>query len=124
MEDCNNLEEFDSRVSKTKGQPYLFILVAQPTIFQKVITAQQSDHEANIVHAELVKGEVMEEWSIDSCGDLRFVGKLFVLLDESHRKDIFSEDYKSKFIIYPDSTKMYQNLHRYLWWNGIKRDRG
>ena len=93
----NDLEDFDLKTNESGSQPFLFNLVAQPTILQKVITAQRSDPEVKSVRAKLESGEVIEGWSIDSCGGLRFAGKLFVPSDESLRNDVLSEAHKSNF---------------------------
>ena len=37
-------------------------------------------------------------------------------------ESIFIEAHKSKFAVHPGSTKMYQDLKRQYWWEGMKRD--
>ena len=32
------------------------------------------------------------------------------------------EAHKSKFVVHPGSTKMYQDLKRQYWWEGMKKD--
>ena len=38
------------------------------------------------------------------------------------RKEVLEEAHKSKFFIYPGSNKMYQDLKRNFWWQGMKKD--
>ena len=37
-------------------------------------------------------------------------------------ESIFIEAHKSKFVVHPGGTKMYQDLKRQYWWEGMKRD--
>ena len=45
-----------------------------------------------------------------------------VLNDEALRKEILHEAHRSRFTIHPGGTKMYQDLKRTFWWEGMKRE--
>ena len=32
------------------------------------------------------------------------------------------EGHSSKFVLHPESIKMYQDMKRQYWWKGVKRD--
>jgi hypothetical protein len=51
-----------------------------------------------------------------------FRKRLVVPVDPEIKKIILDEAHKSKFSIYPDSTKMYQDLKQNFWWSNIKVD--
>ena len=38
------------------------------------------------------------------------------------RKEVLKEAQKSKFFIHLESNKMYQDLKRNFWWQGMKKD--
>ena len=42
--------------------------------------------------------------------------------DEEMRKHILSEAYNTPSSVHPGATKMYQDLKKHLWWNGMKKD--
>ena len=43
---------------------------------------------------------------------------------EGLRQDILDEAYKSRLTVHPCKTKMYKDLKRNFWWDGMKRDVG
>ena len=48
--------------------------------------------------------------------------RLCVPKDEELRNKILSEAHYSKFTIHLGATKIYQDLKKLFWWNGMKRD--
>ncbi|XP_054820654.1 uncharacterized protein LOC129319579 [Prosopis cineraria] len=50
------------------------------------------------------------------------VDKIYVLDDVELRNIILSEAHCSKYTIYSRAIKMYQDVKRYWWWPGIKKD--
>ena len=55
-------------------------------------------------------------------GVIRFKGRLCVPTDEDLRNEILHEAHHSKYTIHPGVTKMYQDMKRMYWWQGMKRD--
>ena len=55
-------------------------------------------------------------------GSIRFKGRLCVPKNVELRNEILAHAHRAKYTIHPESTKMYQNLKRQLWWCGMKRD--
>jgi hypothetical protein len=51
-------------------------------------------------------------------GDTRIV----IPNDAELRRDILDEAHKTRYTIHPGSTKMYQDLKKKFWWQGMKRD--
>ena len=50
------------------------------------------------------------------------VGHLCVPDNDELRKDILDEAHKSRMTIHPGGTKMYKDLKRNFWWEGMKRE--
>ena len=63
-----------------------------------------------------------EEWSIGTDGALKCRGRLCVPDIGNLRKDILDEAHKSRLTVHPGGTKMYQDLKRNFWWEGMKRE--
>ena len=63
-----------------------------------------------------------EEWSIGTDGALKCRDRLCVPDIDNLRKDILDEAHKSQLTVHPGGTKMYQDLKRNLWWEGMKRE--
>ena len=42
--------------------------------------------------------------------------------DESIRRKILEETHRSKYTIHPESNKMYRDLKRLYWWDGLKKE--
>ena len=62
-----------------------------------------------------------EEWSVGSDGGFRCSNRLCVPDVEDLRKDILDEAHKSRLTVHPGGTKMYKDLKRNFWWEGMKR---
>ena len=62
------------------------------------------------------------EWNVGSDGGLRFCGRLCVPDDPEIRNSVLVEDHRPRFAIHPGGIKMYQDLKRSSWWEGMKRD--
>ena len=61
-------------------------------------------------------------WTLNVEGYLYHKGRLVVAKIPELRESILIEAHKSKFVVHPGSTKMYQDLKRQYWWEGMKRD--
>ena len=66
--------------------------------------------------------ECPSEWSVGSDGALRFHGRLCVPDDLELRREVLEVAHRSRFTVHPGATKMYRDLKRAYWWNGLKRD--
>ena len=104
------------RVSTSRGANRLVgSLLMQPLLVSQIIEAQQSDPKSQRM---AVRG--LDGWVCGTDGALRFRGRIYV--PESMRERVLEEAHKSKFAVHPGSTKMYRNLHQWLWWRRMKVD--
>nr|GFB49507.1 retrotransposable element Tf2 [Tanacetum cinerariifolium] len=62
------------------------------------------------------------EFSVDDDGVVWFEDRLCVPSDQALREKVMMEAHSSPFTVHPGSTKMYRDLKRYFWWNGMKQD--
>ena len=61
------------------------------------------------------------DWQIGSDGGLRFRGRLCVPDVPELRRDLMTEAHRSRLTIHPGSTKMYRDMKRQYFWQGMKR---
>ena len=66
----------------------------------------------------------LKDFSLDQNGWLRKKGRLCVPNVGDIRKEVLEECHHSKFIIHPGGTKMYVDMKRSFFWEGMKRDVG
>ena len=52
----------------------------------------------------------------------RILSKLCVPNDAQVKEEVMKEAHHSRFIVHPRETKMYHDLRRQYWWQGMKRD--
>nr|KYP59990.1 Retrotransposable element Tf2 [Cajanus cajan] len=71
---------------------------------------------------ELLGSEKAEGFEQDMDGILRYKGRICIPQDEELKKLILEEGHKSKLSVHPGMTKMYQDLKKMFWWNGMKRE--
>ena len=71
-----------------------------------------------------VNNQRVEVLSQGGDGVLRYQGRLCVPDVGELRQHILAEAHKSRHSIHPGSTKMYRDLRKVYWWNGMKRDIG
>ena len=79
---------------------------------QRIVEAQVHDEFLENVKAQLVEGEVGENWSMHVDRIVRFKGRLCVPRHVELRNELLVYAHRAKYAIHPRSTKMYQNLKR------------
>ena len=97
-------------------------MLTRPMILQRIVDAQVHDELLEKVKAQLIEGEVDENWSMHVDGSVKFKGRLCVLRDVELRNELLANAHKAKYTIHTESTKMYQDLKRQFWWSAMKRD--
>ena len=96
----------------------------QPELIRSIIESQGRCSESRGHVADLVidsLDDVPSDWSVDSEGGLRYVGRLFVPDLDDLRLRVLDEAHRSRFTIHPGTTKMYRDVRRTFYWPGLKR---
>ena len=62
------------------------------------------------------------DWSTGSDGGFKFKNRLIVLESSDIKKDILEESHRSRLTVHLGGTKMYKDLKRTFWWEGMKRE--
>ena len=65
-----------------------------------------------------------KDFEVDREGWLRKRGQLVVLDIDGLRDEVLRECHHSKLTIHPGGNKMYQDMKRIFYWEGMKRDIG
>ena len=104
---------------------HLCSLVVAPSLITRVIKSQNRDPKLASA-LDLLLDDTLDqcpsEWSVGSDGGLQFRGRLCVPDDPDIWREILQESHRSRFAIHPGGVKMYHDLKRTFWWEGMKRD--
>ncbi|WRX28307.1 Integrase zinc-binding domain - like 10 [Theobroma cacao] len=55
-------------------------------------------------------------------GLLRYGTRVYVPDNDELRRDILEEVHMAAYVVHPGATKMYQDLKKVHWWEGLKKD--
>jgi hypothetical protein len=95
-------------------------LTIQPEFKEKVIAKQKEDPQYGKM--ETLAQQEDNEFRRKEDGSIWMRERLWVPSDPELREELLGEAHKSKYTIHPRSTKMFKDLQRGYWWNGMKRD--
>ncbi|XP_059629830.1 uncharacterized protein LOC132272753 [Cornus florida] len=102
------LAEFSIMPSSQSTGALLCSLTVQPTLINRIIYAQNKDDRLQAKAVKAANDESDVDWTCGVNGDLKRK-----ILDEAHH---------SRYTVHPGDTKMYHDLKRQFWWEGMKRD--
>ena len=125
--DLESLVSFEIQQTRDSDTVCLASLSIQPSLLARIGEQQRNDPLLRKRLEDLVIDLVDEcptQWSIDAEGRLRYGGRLCVPDVPELKKEILDESHRSRFTIHPGGTKMYRDLKRSFWWDGMKRDVG
>ena len=100
-------------------------LEVRPTLLDSIGAAQREDQQHVDVIDKLIRGETsshLNRYSIDDKGWLRRDGRLCIPQARDLVKMVLEEAHHSKMTIHPGGDKMYKNVKRVFFWNGMKKD--
>ncbi|KAG8499075.1 hypothetical protein CXB51_005486 [Gossypium anomalum] len=83
--------------------------------------ANEADKELQAKKAQCESNNELD-FQRDSDGWLRFCGRICVPKDTELIRNILHEAHNRSMSVHPGSTKMYNDLKKTYWWNGMKRD--
>ena len=110
-------------VTKGGGVGLLAQFTVKPTLIDRISASQKTDIKAMQIMKQ-VQNSNKPDFSLDSTGILRFRGRLYVPNCEGLRTEILNETHSSAYAMHPGGTKMYHELKKKFWWEGMKRDIG
>ena len=89
-----------------------------------MIESQEQDVKIVSIRDRAQSGIGEEGWTIHSDGSLRYKGRVVVPQLTDLREEILREFLCSRFTVHPGGTKMYRDLRRQYYCNGMKRHVG
>jgi hypothetical protein len=96
-------------------------LSVQPTLEDKIRRAQGSDKD--LMRIRMHTGEnKTPDFRVDDKGTLWYKDRICVPKEGGFRQIIMDEAHNSAYSIHPGSTKMYMDIRRRYWCNGMKAD--
>ena len=95
-----------------------------PSLLSRVIESQRQDTKIVAIRDRVQTGSGDEGWAIHVDGSLRYRRRVVVPQLVDLREEILKELHYSRFVVHPDGTKKYQDLHRRYYWSRMKRHIG
>ncbi|XP_024963276.1 uncharacterized protein LOC112503476 [Cynara cardunculus var. scolymus] len=95
-------------------------LTIEPTLVSRIKEAQQEDGELWAM-LQKAKDDSQSNFQGDDKGIIWFSNQLCVPDNPELKEAVMSEAHNLFFSIHPASTKMYRDLKRYFWWNGLPK---
>ncbi|KAK5825922.1 hypothetical protein PVK06_020805 [Gossypium arboreum] len=96
-------------------------LGARLIFLQEICELQKSDKDLQAKRKQC-EADTGSDFIISSDGCLMFKDRICVLKNDKLIQKILHEAHSGCLSIHPGSTKMYNDLKKMYWWNGIKRD--
>ena len=96
-------------------------MVAQSSIRMRIREAQAGDPHLQFISSQIASGQ-QTEFTRDDEGIVYFRGRLCVPQSHPVMEELLQEAHRSRFAIHPGGTRMYRDLRRSYWWNGMKKD--
>ncbi|KAG8478790.1 hypothetical protein CXB51_028614 [Gossypium anomalum] len=96
-------------------------LRVKPKFLQEISEAQKDDQDLQAKRKQC-EVDTESDFRIGFDGCLMFKDRICVPKNEELIQKILQEAHSSYFSIHPGSTKMYNDLKKMYWWNGMKRD--
>jgi len=96
-------------------------LTISSDLLNSVRERQLLDVSLNKVRKQLGSDEA-KDFALGDDGILRFQSRVCIPDDAEVKRLILEEGHKSRLSLHPGMTKMYQNLKKNFWWQGMKKD--
>jgi hypothetical protein len=93
----------------------------EPTLEREIKEAHKNDEKISEIRQLILEGRG-KDFREDAEGVIWFKDRLGVPDVQSIRELILKEAHESTYSIHPRSEKMYQDLKKKFWWNGMKRE--
>ncbi|KAG8488859.1 hypothetical protein CXB51_016742 [Gossypium anomalum] len=115
------LRAMNTRLKVSYDGSILAELRARPMFLQEICEAQKNDQDLQAKRKQC-EVDTESDFRIGSNGCLMFKDRICVPKNEELIQKILQEAHSGYFSIHPGSTRMYNDLKKMYWWNGMKRD--
>jgi hypothetical protein len=116
-----DIEKLDMEIVIGEVQALMVKLEIKSTLLEDIHIAQEKDEEINRIKERASEGRALG-FGVAPDGLFRYQNRVCVPNNEEIRKLILEEAHFSPYTVHPGSTKMYQDLKKRFWWNGMKQD--
>ncbi|GKV48698.1 hypothetical protein SLEP1_g55501 [Rubroshorea leprosula] len=118
-----DLIKMDVRVYRQDLDALLASLQVQPTLIEKIKTAQFDDPFLQQMRQKVESNDPkLESFRIHEDGSIRHGDRICVPNDSELKEVIMKEAHNTGYTVHPGSTKMYRDLRGTFWWNNMKRE--
>ncbi|XP_075107015.1 uncharacterized protein LOC142179997 [Nicotiana tabacum] len=119
--DIQRLEDTGIRFSVGNSEALLACAQAKSSLVERIKAIQYEDERLCNYRDEALAGK-SKDMIVESDGVLRMGDMLCVADVDGLRHAILEEAHNSKYTIHLESTKMFHDLKRFYWWEGMKKD--
>ncbi|XP_070050983.1 uncharacterized protein [Nicotiana tomentosiformis] len=119
--DIQRLEGTSIKFSVGKSDILLACVRAKSSLVEHIKATQYEDERLCKYRDEALAGK-SKVMIVESDGVLRMGDMLCIADVDRLRHSILKEARNYKYTIYPGSTKMYHDLKKFYWWEGMKKD--
>nr|GEX30186.1 putative nucleotidyltransferase, ribonuclease H [Tanacetum cinerariifolium] len=112
-------------ITKNEEREKSFKELKKRLVFAPILTLPSGSGGFQIYSDALKKGlrcVLMQYNKVDDDGVMWFGDQLCVPSDPTLREAVLSEAHRSPSSIHPGSTKMYEDMEKHFWWNGMNHD--
>ncbi|XP_071921795.1 uncharacterized protein [Coffea arabica] len=122
VKEWDMLEEVSSWNPRLERLKILFEnLTLKSPLIERIKEAQKMDPTIQKRLEKVQNGENLD-FKLGSEGVLRFRDRIVVPVDEGLRREILEESHRSRYTIHPGVNKMYHDVKKLYWWDGLKKD--
>ncbi|XP_057248326.1 uncharacterized protein LOC130590277 [Beta vulgaris subsp. vulgaris] len=118
----NELVQLDLRVvARGQLQGELNAIMMKPSLFEEIREKQDKDDFIKELKSKIEKNE-MTDFQEYADGSIRLNGRWCIPNDGELKNKILKEAHSSAYSVHPGRDKMIQDVKKYFWWKGLKRD--
>ncbi|XP_071933762.1 uncharacterized protein [Coffea arabica] len=122
VEEWNLLENVCEWNPRLEPQKVIFENIeVKSTLLDRIKEGQKKESTVQKWMERVKKGELLD-FNLGPDGILRFQNHVVVPNDEELKKEILEESHRSRYIVHPGSSKMYQDLKSLYWWDNMKAE--
>jgi hypothetical protein len=115
------LRKIDAQVEVVLEESLVAQLRVRSTLQDKVLKAPQEDLEVGKIRDKLWLG-IETPFQIRK-DEMVVIGRqMYLLGDQTLKKEVLQEAYESRVVTYPGSTKIYQDLKEFYWSPNMKKE--
>ena len=122
VEEWNLLENVCEWNPRLEPQKVIFENIeVKSTLLDRIKEGQKKEPTVQKWVERVKKGE-LPDFNLGPDGILRFRNRVVIPKDKELKMEILEESHRSRYMMHPDSGKIYQDLKSLYWWDNMKAE--